>query len=301
MAKRSTCERRVQVTCNLAPLSTLHNLSFEHLSRPPGLSSLANAMEPPPLKSPTKPPLITPSASPPPLRPPAHASLSHRMSESAPPLKRQRISSTPRRTINEASSSSTPRPQTPVDVQKEREASKLRLLEVWASLADRYTRRLDEDDLVDIHTGEITKDNGVLRNSRKFTFGALDAPAAGYTTADEGSDSAEEDEEDEYDLDELDAFADTDADTCGSERDGKCELEAGGKVVPPVTPLDPIDAEDLREFMDAERKRREFAAATMRKRRRRRNMRILFQKLWRATSNRKRESQWLGCCGRRYS
>jgi hypothetical protein len=40
----------------------------------------------------------------------------------------------------------------------ERDPSKHRLLGVWASLADRYTTRLDEDDIIDIRTGEITID-----------------------------------------------------------------------------------------------------------------------------------------------
>ena len=127
-----------------------------------------------------------------------------------------------------------------VDVQRERDASKLRLLDVWSSLAERHSRRLDEDDIVDIRTGKITTDRGFIRNSRKIDFGAIAAPTAG-DIADEGTD---EEEEDGYDLDELDAFADT-----TSEVDN-AELEQREMTL--------ADAEDLRAFLEAERTRRDL-------------------------------------------
>ncbi|KDR82676.1 hypothetical protein GALMADRAFT_263131 [Galerina marginata CBS 339.88] len=203
------------------------------------------------MEPPSKPPLITPSASPPP------SQLSYRMADT-PPVKRQRLFSTPRRTIPEAPSSVS-RPQSPQDVHKEREASKMRLLDVWASLAERYTRRLDEDDIVDIRTGEITRDNGFLRQSRKVDFGAIAAPSADDITADDSSDAPEEDD-DEYGLDELDAFAEEDPVTFDSEA-GNPDPEDLGRFVPLYTPLDQADAEDLREFMDAERQRKELCGS----------------------------------------
>jgi Centromere protein Scm3 len=124
-----------------------------------------------------------------------------------------------------------------VDVQRERDASKLRLLDVWSSLAERHTRRLDEDDIVNIRTGKITTDRGFIRNSRKIDFGAIAAPAVG-DVADEDTD------EDEYDTDELDAFADT-----TSEVDN-AELEQREMTL--------ADAEDLRAFLEAERTRRDL-------------------------------------------
>jgi hypothetical protein len=127
----------------------------------------------------------------------------------------------------------------------------MRLLDFWDSLA-RYTRPLDEDDLVDVLTGEITKDVGVLRNSNKFNFGSLAAPVVDYTS-DEGSDTHEELDEDEYGVDELDAFQDE-----ISEAGAPCGLDVGAKIMPLVTPLGPADADDLREFMEAEQKRREL-------------------------------------------
>ena len=140
------------------------------------------------------------------------------------------------------------RPPSPADVHKEREASKHRLLSVWTSLADRYTRRLDQDDIVDIRTGEIMIDRGFIRKSRKLNFGAISAPDDGDLIADEGTD---EEEENEYDLDELDAFADTtDEDV----------IEMGLRIrsVPPMTALNSADAEDLRAFLEEERKRKDF-------------------------------------------
>ena len=144
------------------------------------------------------------------------------------------------------------RPPSPADVQKERDASKLRLLGVWASLADRYTRRLDEDDIVDIRTGEIMIDRGFIRKSRKVDFGAIAAPAAGDAIADEGTD---EEEEDEYDLDELDAFADT------TDEVDVTEMGLRVKPVPPMTALNSADAEDLRAFLEAERRRKHLCGS----------------------------------------
>ncbi|KAJ3513042.1 hypothetical protein NLJ89_g3169 [Agrocybe chaxingu] len=215
------------------------------------------AMDPPALKFPARPPLITPSASPPPVDGSRHVSHPPRMPDSVPPAKRQRLLSTPRRTFPDIPSHSSSRPQTPIDIDKEREASKLRLLDVWASLAERYTRRLDEDDIVDIHTGEITRDNGVLRNSRKYDFGDF-ATASG--AGDEDSELEDEDD-DEYDLDELDAFAETSSEPYDVDDQDDSELKAGGIAVPPVTPLNPADAEDLRQFLAAERQRKEICGS----------------------------------------
>ena len=50
----------------------------------------------------------------------------------------------------------------------------------------------------------------------------------------------------------MDAFVDPESDGCGLGDEGSL-----GKVFPLVTSLDHADAEDLREFLEAERKRRE--------------------------------------------
>ena len=132
----------------------------------------------------------------------------------------------------------------PADVQKEREASKHRLLDVWSTLAERYTRRLDEDDIVDIRTGEILIDRGFIRKSRKVDFGAIAAPAAEDAIVDEGTDEDGKDfDEEGEDDDELDAFADT------------------NKPVLSVTALDSADAEDLRAFLEAESRRKDLCGS----------------------------------------
>ncbi|PPQ81265.1 hypothetical protein CVT25_015049 [Psilocybe cyanescens] len=212
-----------------------------------------HAMGPPPPKFPEKPPLITPSASPPPARQP------NRMSDSASPTKRQRLLSTPRRTPSEASSSTSRPPQPPEDVQKEREASKMRLFDVWASLAERYTVPVEEDDIINIQTGEITRDNGYLRKYKKLDFGAI---ALGDTAADDYSDIPE-DEEDEYDLDELDAFADDVSEFSNHEEEAQADEDLSEVAMPPATVLNAADAEDLREFMNAERLRRELCGSDL--------------------------------------
>ena len=186
----------------------------------------------PPLRS--KPPLITPSASPQPPR------LSSRLPDHASPSKKQR------RTFHEFASSSKSRTQTPIpDIQKEREASTLRLLDVWASLAERYSRHMDDDDLVDIRTGEIIRDNGILRNAPTLQFGTLAAPVDEVNEV--------EDEDDEYDFDELDAFAET----IDTDEEAKSELDTRGPIVPPAPSLDQAYADDLREFLEAEKIRKE--------------------------------------------
>ena len=132
----------------------------------------------------------------------------------------------------------------------------MRLLEFWDSLAS-HTRALDDDDIVDVMTGRITRDNGVLRSSDVFTFGKVKAPSEAASDDDEGSD-AEEGERGEYEVDELDAFG-------GEEEEDALDVDDGGglaldvgRLMPPVTPLDPADADDLREFMEAEKRRREI-------------------------------------------
>jgi hypothetical protein len=201
-------------------------------------------------RSPVKPLLITPSVSPPPTR----SSQPFRRSDTAPPpLKRQRTASARQRSVHDPAPSSNSRTHTPTaDVGKEREASRVRLLGVWSSLAQRYSRHMDEDDLVDITTGEIIRDNGVLRNAPTLKFGSLADPS------DEGSDEGtevedeDEDEGNEYDLDELDAFAEPQSPSLD-----RNEFEDGGKVVPPVTLLDPTDVKDLHDFLEEEKRRRE--------------------------------------------
>jgi hypothetical protein len=205
-------------------------------------------MEPPSIpKSLKKPPLITPSASPPPVR--AFFPQPCRLSGSAPPLKKKRFLSISRQSSVQSSSLATSTPEPLPDLQKEREASALRLLDVWSQLADRYTRRLDEDDIVDIRTGQIVKDNGVIRKSRVLKFGASSEPKnknENHGAIEDGGVGGGEDDDDE-----LNFFAPVNGES------DEVNLDMDGRSVPPVAPHDPRDAEDLRQFMEAERIRKE--------------------------------------------
>ncbi|KAF7359458.1 hypothetical protein MSAN_01288500 [Mycena sanguinolenta] len=167
--------------------------------------------------------------------PPAASSSSffpapYRIPDEPSPKKRFRSTSTPRQP--RASSSATP---DEVNINAEREASAMRMFDVWAALADKYSRRIDEDDIIDLVTGEIVKDRGVLSAESSWKFGRF--------ADDSVDDSTGTDEEDDDDADELDSFA--------------RPLPVSPRAVPPVRTLDPADAKDLEEFMEAERRRKE--------------------------------------------
>lgn len=192
----------------------------------------------------SKPPLITPSASP----PASHTFFPqpYRISDQASPAKRPRLSSAPRQFQPHTSASSSTASLDQIDFQKAREASALRMLDVWSNLADRYSRPLDEDDIIDLNTGKVVRDRGVIRGSRHWDLGCF-ADDVGEEEAEEG-----DEEEDDDDIDELDSFAAP----RGLERQ-ELSAEADVRNMPPVREMDPADAEDLRQFLEAERRRRE--------------------------------------------
>ncbi|KAJ7212091.1 hypothetical protein GGX14DRAFT_542619 [Mycena pura] len=155
--------------------------------------------------------------------------------EDRPPFKRQRSSATPRPA--RASSSATPD-----DISNEREASVLRLHHKWSRLEEKYAHRMNNDDEIKLSTLEITKDRGVLEAATPLSFGSF---ADLEDSVDESTNGTDEEDED---FDELDSFATSDAD-----------FVPGWAVptVPPVREMDPADAKDLEEFLEAEKWRRE--------------------------------------------
>ena len=180
----------------------------------------------------SRPPLNTPSASPPHRVPPSRIDV-------ASPSKRQcpSRSSSLHRSVGASDSD--------LDIEMEREASRARLLDTWSQLAERYSRPLDEDDIVDIRTGEIVKDNGFWRATRRFGFGEVLAPEYQEETATDESG-------DEDGVDELDAFTE--------EHDYLEDvfLERGLQRPPPKSSN--VDFEygyDLKEFLEAEERRKE--------------------------------------------
>ncbi|KAJ7250847.1 hypothetical protein B0H12DRAFT_1120086 [Mycena haematopus] len=167
---------------------------------------------------------ISPSAS------PVHNSFfpaPYRIAGAAPSPKRQRCSSA------RASTSAAPDDDLQNQGDVEREASALRMFDVWSQLAQKYSRRIDEDDIVDLVTGEIVKDRGVLNAEPPWQFPR-------FVDVDDASSTGTEDDED--DVDELDAFA------------GQVSVQ--GWTVPPARD-DPADAKDLEEYIEAEKRRRE--------------------------------------------
>ncbi|TFY66723.1 hypothetical protein EVG20_g4370 [Dentipellis fragilis] len=198
----------------------------------------------------TRPPilsLITPSASPPVSRnlsrPPNHPP------EQPSPAKRPRLTLTPSSSFSSspfASSSAQPEDPSKIDFDAARHESTMRVLNVWSQLAERYSRRLDEDDIIDLRSGDIIKDRGVLRSApSEYKFGYI---MQGEDPVNDASSDAGALTEGEDELDELDAFA--------PEADISDELDAKLRGARRKE-LDPADEDDLAEFLEAEKRMRE--------------------------------------------
>ena len=63
----------------------------------------------------------------------------------------------------------------PDEIEREKAASLARLFESWANLEERYTRDLEEDDIVDLSNMTVIKDRGVLASSPVKQFGMRQA------------------------------------------------------------------------------------------------------------------------------
>ena len=161
------------------------------------------------------------------------------------PSKRARLSSTP---------SSTSLPSTPtrdrdtVDFHQARFESTMRLRDAWAQLAQRYTRPLEEDDIIDLREAKILKDRGVVRSLHtQVSFGdisILDEPGN-----DASSEAGGVQSEDDDDFDEIDALS--------PRARVPNRLEAQLRRVKPLRDLDSEDEDDLNDFLEAERRTRE--------------------------------------------
>ena len=118
----------------------------------------------------------------------------------------------------------------------ERRASSMRVLKVWSALESKYTRRIDEDDILDLRTHVLCKDRGVVGKGATWTIGCF------ADAEDVGGESAGPAGEEEDDGDEIGGWG--------------VESELGHQFktirVPPARELDPADAEDLRAFLAAE-------------------------------------------------
>lgn len=169
-----------------------------------------------------------------------------------PPTKRPRLRSTPSSSISAARSTSNESTSS-ADVNSARRASTLRVLNTWAQLAERYNKRLDEDDIIDLRSYIIIKDRGAVKGApRDYDIGHLTQLDSDQDYPD--ADQDQEDSEQDDDETELNALPPSETATDDDAPISKKELLRG---VPPLSAT--TDAEDLREFLEAEKKRRELA------------------------------------------
>lgn len=150
--------------------------------------------------------------------------------------------------------SSTSLPSTPskdrstVDFYQARFESTMRLKDAWEQLAQRYSRPVDEDDIIDLRDVELFKDHGVVRNlNAQINFGDISVPDEPGNDA--NSDAGGAHSEDEDDFDEID--------TLSHGARAQNGLEAQLRRVKPLRDLDSEDDDDLRDFLEAERRTRE--------------------------------------------
>ncbi len=143
----------------------------------------------------------------------------------------------------------------------------MRLFNAWSSLAERYAKPIDEDDIVDIVTGQVVQDRGVIsgwdkskqghftnfRTNNKKTSKPIEKVKDGKV--EEWQERGKENDGD----DEIDSFAVED--TSG---DAQHEFDPSIEVAkeflrPPIDdPLAPAVTDDLEEFMEAEKRRKEL-------------------------------------------
>ncbi|KAI0300292.1 hypothetical protein BC826DRAFT_992511 [Russula brevipes] len=151
--------------------------------------------------------------------------------------KRRRPSSTP----SLRSLPSTPsRDHSTVDFYQARFESTMRLRDAWSQLAQRYARPLDEDDIIDLREVKILKD--------RVDFGDISIPDEPGNDA--SSEAGGVHSEDEDEIDEIDAFLHRNVRVPN-------RLEAQLRRVKPLHEVDSEDEDDLKEFLEAERRVRE--------------------------------------------
>jgi len=117
----------------------------------------------------------------------------------------------------------------------ERQASRQRVLAVWEGLEERYSRALDDDDIIDLESLTVVQDAGTLKEIANVPFGSLAAQD------DVTSDNDEEDDE----------LADWDDERYSAQHTwNRLQTGAGDR------PYTEEDEQDLQEFLRAESARR---------------------------------------------
>ena len=142
------------------------------------------------------------------------------------------------------------------DLHDARAVSSMRVMNIWPTLAEKYSKRLDEDDIVDIRTGQVVEDRGVLSElPKRYGFGDLADNHEVINThpESEAADNLAEDEEDDDDGDG------DDAEEPRSLSPPEGLIRSGLSRFAPLRPAtSSLDADDLREFLKAEAIRREL-------------------------------------------
>ncbi|CAE7061495.1 unnamed protein product [Rhizoctonia solani] len=134
-----------------------------------------------------------------------------------------------------------------------------RVMSLWESLAEKYARPIEDDDEIDILTGKICKDRGVLRSvsERGWKIGsfgeALEVePLVLVSEGETETGTSEADDEGEGEDDTEGEGAD-DTEEGGEDPLGGWSYDWQYRVLPPPRPeLSPQDAEDLKEFLATE-------------------------------------------------
>ncbi|KAG8821764.1 hypothetical protein FRC17_009740, partial [Serendipita sp. 399] len=122
-------------------------------------------------------------------------------------------------------------------LEEQRKASRQRVLAVWGGLEKRYSRSLDDDDIVDLESLTLIQDAGTLKRLGDFPFGSL-------ATIEASEDEDYGDEEDEL----------------GDWDNTRFSAEAArrqNQIAFPTRRWTEEDERDLQAFMRAERERRE--------------------------------------------
>ncbi|KAG1822894.1 uncharacterized protein BJ212DRAFT_1331236 [Suillus subaureus] len=127
-----------------------------------------------------------------------------------------------------------------------------RVLNVWAQLAERYNKRLDEDDIVDLYSGTIISDRGVLKNGKDYDFGHF-TPDDSQDDRDQEQEQEPSEQDQDDDVDELDTLPVRRAPGTDGTMASTSELL---RAVPPLSAT--TDADDLNDFLKAEKRRREL-------------------------------------------
>ncbi|KAL6302762.1 hypothetical protein BKA93DRAFT_929402 [Sparassis latifolia] len=193
--------------------------------------------------------LITPSASPPVSRLlfPSYA----RKRDRPPTTKRPRLSSTPSSSLSKSTRSTSTYEEQKAIVQERSATSIDRLKNVWDQLEERYSRPVEDDDIIDLFNHKILTDRGAIRGSSKAYEMGLLADDARLSDANDANSEGGGAETEFDDVDELDAF------TPSAKIWDELKLEKEKLNIPPVQDENPTDAQHLQEFLEAERRRKE--------------------------------------------